>query len=364
MSTFQNMKFERNIPGVMTVAFDMPGRPVNIFDESLLRELEQLIVELEQDRELSLVVFRSGKESGFFAGADVHRIQQISAAEEAEVVLRAGQQLFDRIAALRMPTVAVIHGPCLGGGLEFALSCTWRVAREDSSTRLGLPETQLGVIPGWGGTQRLPRLIGLTPALRMILEAQRLPAGKARKLGLVDMAAPGEHFEERVQSFLTDRLAGRSVRRPRRPLMWRMLERSWLGQWGILRMARKRLGLHAEHYPALTGAMRAIAAGLRQGHEKGLATERQEFCRALFSPACRRLMDLFFLREKARKPATWCEPSLERPKPIRSIGVIGAGTMGAGISQLAACQGFRVVLKDVSQEFVEAGMSRIKTLMA
>lgn len=363
MFSFQNLKVERTNPGVMTVSFDMPGRPVNIFDESLLRELGRLIELLEQERGLSLVVFRSGKESGFFAGADVHRIQEIATAEEAEIVLNAGQQLFDRIASLPMPTMAVIHGPCLGGGLEFALSCTWRVAREDSSTRIGLPETQLGLIPGWGGTQRLPRLIGLAPALRMILEAQRLPASKARKLGLVDMAAPGERFAESVQAFLTDRLAGKTVRRPKRPVTWRFLENSRLGRWGILRMARKKLGRHAAHYPALTAALRAVEAGLRYGHARGLAAERREFCRALFSPACRRLMELFFLREKARKAATWSDPATDRPRSIRSIAVIGAGTMGAGIAQLAASQGFQLVLKDVNQELVDSGMSRIKSLM-
>src|SRR5205085_10295752 len=133
-------------------------------------------------------------------------------------------------AKLPMLTVAVIHGSCLGGGLELALACGFRVARDDGATRLGLPETQLGVIPGWGGTQRLPRLVGLEAALRMILEGQRLPAARALTLGLVDMMAPPEQFEQAVEAFLTDRLAGKPVRRPKRPLLARLRDDSWPGR--------------------------------------------------------------------------------------------------------------------------------------
>src|SRR5260221_751747 len=182
MPEFRNLRIERGKPGVMTVVIDLPDRPMNVLDEGLLRDLDALIASLEHDQVLSLVVLRSGKESGFLAGADVEQLREIASPKQAETAILAGQELYNRIARLPMQTVAVIHGPCLGGGLELALACESRVARDDESTRIGLPETQLGVIPGWGGTQRLPRLVGLEPALRMILEGQRLPAAKAQKL--------------------------------------------------------------------------------------------------------------------------------------------------------------------------------------
>src|SRR5262249_42556243 len=148
----------------------------------------------------------------------------------------------DRIAALPMPTVAVVHGPCLGGGLEFALACRFRVACDDSSTRIGCPETQLGLIPGWGGTQRLPRRVGLSRGLKMILEGERLSAAKAQKLGLIDLALSPERFEEGLHAFLTDRLAGKAVRRPKRSLQTRLLDETWFGRRLVFRIARRRLG--------------------------------------------------------------------------------------------------------------------------
>jgi 3-hydroxyacyl-CoA dehydrogenase/enoyl-CoA hydratase/3-hydroxybutyryl-CoA epimerase len=363
LNSFQNLRIEQDRPGVMTVVIDMPGRPVNVADESLLRDMAALLQRLESDRSLSLVVFRSGKESGFLAGADLNQLQQISTTEEAETALRAGQDLFTHIAELPMQTVAVIHGPCLGGGLEFALACKFRVARDDASTRLGLPETQLGLMPGWGGTQRLPRLIGVEPALRMILEGRRLPASKAQKWGLVDMAAPPDQFESELRKFLTDRLAGKPVRRPRRALSARLRDDTQPGRWMVFKMARKRLAGRGRHYPALTSAVKAIEAGFSRGLTAGLQVERDEFCRLLFTPTCRHLVELFFQRERARKPATWSGESESVTQPVQTVAVIGAGTMGAGIAQLMAYEGLNVVLKDIRQDLVAAGLDRIKKLM-
>jgi 3-hydroxyacyl-CoA dehydrogenase/enoyl-CoA hydratase/3-hydroxybutyryl-CoA epimerase len=362
MNDFRNLRIERDKPGVMTVVIDMPDRPMNVLDEGLLRDLDALVASMEQDSALSLVVFRSGKESGFLAGADVEQLHKVATSQEAETAIRAGQQLFSRIADLPMQTVAVIHGPCLGGGLELALACKFRVARDDESTRIGLPETQLGVIPGWGGTQRLPRLIGLESALRMILEGQRLPAAKAQKFGLVDMVAPAGRFESAVQAFLTDRLAGKSVRRRKRALPARLRSESWLGRKLVFRIARKRLGRRLRQYPALGGALRAIEVGLARGLPRGLDAEREEFCRALFTPACRNLLELFLQRERARKSATWSGEGIV-PRPVKTVAVVGAGTMGAGIAQLAAYQGLNVVLKDIRQVLVDDGLKRIESLM-
>src|SRR5262249_16056936 len=152
------------------------------------------------------------------------------------------------------------------------------------STRIGLPETQLGLLPAWGGTQRLPRLIGLEPAVRMILEGRRLSASKALKQGLVDMVAPPDQFEKAVRTFLTDRLAGKPVRRRTRPLAARLRDDTFLGRRLVFRLSRKRLGFRGAQYPALPAALRAMETGLKRGLAEGLKVEREEFCRLLFTP--------------------------------------------------------------------------------
>ena len=212
---WENFRIEHDARGVVTAWLDVPGRPVNVFDESVMQELFWLIERLEHASGIQAVIFRSAKESGFLAGADVSRIQTIASREEAETTSGLGQQIFDRLEKLPMPTVAVIHGPCLGGGLEFVLACRYRIACDDSRTRLGLPEIELGLLPGWGGTQRLPRLIGLASALRMILEAKKLSAREAAKWGLADLAVVPEKLNGEVDRFVSNLLAGHAPARKR-----------------------------------------------------------------------------------------------------------------------------------------------------
>ncbi len=159
---YQNFHVTTDARGVTTVTLDVPGRPVNVLNREVMQELSQIVHDLEISDQINLVVFQSGKDSGFLAGADVSAIAGIESASDAMLLIEAGQTLFQRIEWLPMPTVAVIHGPCLGGGLELAMACRYRVVRDNSSTKLGLPEIKLGLIPAWGGTQRLPRLVGLS----------------------------------------------------------------------------------------------------------------------------------------------------------------------------------------------------------
>jgi 3-hydroxyacyl-CoA dehydrogenase/enoyl-CoA hydratase/3-hydroxybutyryl-CoA epimerase len=356
---FRHLRLSRDERGVATVTIDVEGVPVNVFNEDVVGELRDVLDALERDPP-RLVVFRSEKPSGFLAGADVKRIRQIKTEAEARIVLEAGQQLFDRVERLPFPTVAVIHGPCLGGGLEFALSCRFRVARDDAAAKLGLPEVQLGLIPGWGGTQRLPRQVGLRRALGMILEGSTLSAAKAAKVGLVDRAIPADAFDAEVARFVDDRLAGKPVRRRGRGVLGTLLERTAPGRKVVFSIARKRLGRKARQYPATEAALRAVEAGQRHGHAAGLAAERDEFAGVLFDPVARNLLGLFSLRERARKLSTWAGDTPARP--VQKAAVVGAGTMGAGIAQLLAVNGIPVVLKDINNEIVAAGMKRIEAL--
>ncbi|MEJ5276205.1 MAG: 3-hydroxyacyl-CoA dehydrogenase NAD-binding domain-containing protein [Thermogemmata sp.] len=357
---WEHLRWERDEREVEVVTFDVSGSPVNIFTEGLFAELRSLVERWERSLPRA-VVFRSGKASGFLAGADVKQIQRLQTEEEVEAVLRAGQDLFTRLERLTCPTLAAIHGPCLGGGLEFALACRIRIARDDPSTRLGLPEVQLGLIPGWGGTQRLPRLIGWRRAVTMILEGSTLHARKAWEAGLVDAVYPPESWEAGIESFLADRLRGLPVPYPRRSLTDRLVDGTWAGRWWLLVQARKRLGIKAEHYPALLASLRAIEAGMRGGVEQGYAAEREEFRRVVFTPQSRRLIELFFAREKARKASTWVRAAV-RPRAFQKAVVVGGGVMGSGIAQLLAVNGLSVVIKEIQPDLAAAARQRVEEL--
>jgi 3-hydroxyacyl-CoA dehydrogenase/enoyl-CoA hydratase/3-hydroxybutyryl-CoA epimerase len=357
---FRHLRLERDARGVATVSLDVKDVPVNVFNDEVARELQEVVQRIEREKPRVLVL-RSAKPSGFLAGADVRQIRRLKSEDEVRSVLTAGQQLFDRIEQLPFPTIAVIHGPCLGGGLELALACRHRVARDDAQTKLGLPEVQLGLIPGWGGTQRLPRLVGLRRALQMILESSTLSAAKAAKVGLVDLAIQPEQFEASVERFIEDRLASRPVRRPGRGMLGGLIDGTWPGRAIVFRTARKRIRSREADYPALAAALRAVEAGYRGLPADGFAAERAEFARVVFSPTARNLIELFFQRERARKPATWVAANTT-PAPVRKAVVVGAGTMGAGIAQLVALNGIAVVMKDINDEIVASGMKKIESL--
>lgn len=366
-TAFENFQVTCDERGIATITIDLPHQPHNVFNQSVIEELAQLADRLEKESDVRFVIFRSGKASGFLAGADVTRIQSIETREEAEAIIGLGQELFTRIERLPIPTLAAIHGPCLGGGLEFALACRYRIARDDSATRLGLPEIQLGLLPGWGGTQRLPRTIGLARALQLILTGSRLPAKKAERHGLIHCAAPPERFDAEIESFVADRLAGKPLLPPKRGLVAKLRDETRLGRRLVLGAVRRKIAAQGEHYPAAPAAVRAVETGLRKSFEEGLIAERKAFVDLLFTPTCRNLLELFFARERARKSKSWVDDQAaaaarEQP-PIERIAVIGAGTMGAGIAQLAAYEGYAVALRDVDEDAVGAGMKRIERLM-
>ncbi|WP_417745270.1 3-hydroxyacyl-CoA dehydrogenase NAD-binding domain-containing protein [Rosistilla oblonga] len=368
---YKNFHVYRDDRDVVTVWIQHATRSINVFDDDVISELWQIVSDLEDDKVAKLVIFRSAHESGFMAGADVAKIAQLTASEVAEA-LGTGQSLFTRIANLEIPTLAVIAGPCLGGGLEFALACRYRIAQDSVSTRLGLPEVQLGVIPGWGGTQRLPQRVGLIQSLPMILQGKKLTASKALQVGLVDRIADEPNWKNSVDQFVRDLL-----QRPlllhqpiHKSLLTRFLDHTSIGRRITLHTARNRTARESAHYPAIPAAIRAIEAGLRRRAD-GFATERLEFSRLIETPTCRNLLELFFRRERARSLATWrsanSHPSPDHPtanhSTIHKVGIVGAGVMGAGIAQLAALKRYHVVLKEVSEELATSGMKRIEALL-
>lgn len=366
MPTYRNFTVSTDLRGVLTAALDVPERPVNVFEDSVLQELNQIVETVRNDggKSIKFVVFRSSKPTGFLAGADIHRLKSIGSEKEAAWILEQGQQLFNKIEQLPVPTLAVIHGACMGGGLEFALACKYRLAVNDAATKLALPEVKLGLLPAWGGTQRLPKKVGLIQGLTMILEGKTLNAQKALRAGLVDglISTPDSNAE--IGAFIDNRLKGNPLRGRRRNWMEFGLESNPLGHMLALKQARANIAKHSQQYPALAKIIDSVAAGLgsRRVTDTGLATERRGFTELLFGPVAPNLIELFLLAEKAKKASTWTGGS--EGQKVKKIAVIGAGTMGAGIAQACAGSGYQVVLQDIKQEFVDRGMTTIRDIFA
>jgi 3-hydroxyacyl-CoA dehydrogenase/enoyl-CoA hydratase/3-hydroxybutyryl-CoA epimerase len=287
----------------------------------------------------------------------------VKSAGDATVLAAVGQALFDKVASFRVPVIAVIHGPCLGGGLEFALACDYRLVVDAPGTQLGLPEIELGLLPAWGGTQRLPRVIGLERAFNVILGARRLNPRDALRWGLADAQAASDKDVPRELDKLLQR-AAKEGKRPKTSLprhTWRqsLLESNTFGRRvlfkGTERYLRRRV---PDDMPAPREALEAIRVGMSQGMDAGLAYERDAVGHLALTPACHNLIGLFFQREEARKlPAAWKDAPA-----ARRIGIVGAGAMGAGIAQLAALRGFEVVLQEVSEEALGTGLLKIAAL--
>jgi 3-hydroxyacyl-CoA dehydrogenase/enoyl-CoA hydratase/3-hydroxybutyryl-CoA epimerase len=364
---------ERDPEGVLALILDVPGHSVNVLNRQVLADLDAALDAIAVSK-APLVVVRSGKKSGFLAGADLQEFLSIQDAASAEAVSASGQHLFAKLAATPMPTIAAISGACLGGGLELALACDYRLVFDKPSTQLGLPEVELGLLPAWGGTQRLPRLIGLERALRVILDRKRLNAVEAFRWGLADALAATENELREQFACLAARAIGEGKRRIPTPLLFRKGWRGPLRTWRqrllesnpfgrrILLQAAERLMRRRvpDDMPAPFEALEAVRTGIHHGMAAGLAYERSAAGRLAVSPACRNLIRLFIQTQKSDKLPE--ELRDVAPAEVRRVGVVGAGTMGAGIAQLAAFKGCKVVVQDVSQAALDAGLARIEGL--
>lgn len=350
---------------LLTVWLDSPNRSVNVFDADMLAGLESVVEHIASLPErYRAVVFRSRKPSGFFAGADVNAIAEISDKDTASAIVERGQRLMAHVASLPLPTIAAIHGVCMGGGLEFALSCRFRFASDEVSTLLALPEIKLGVIPGWGGTQRLPKLVGAQKALQIILKGAPLTAAKSKRCGLVDEIFSADIWEHSLAQKV-ERIAAGTYVRPRRRLamMDRFLDGTALGRRILFRTARKKLAREAEQYPAVKQAIGAIESAF-SAHRDGFAVERAAFVELLFSRTAKSLLGLFLQRDRAKRISTWTNVSSEsKVEKFERVAIIGAGAMGAGIGALAAMRGCSVVFKEIDAPAADSGRVRVEALL-
>ena len=346
-------RVERQAGGIAHLVFDHPARKVNVLDAESLGDLDLALTELEGGEALQGVVLVSGKRGSFIAGADVAAIGSLTDREQVLALIRRAHLAFNRLAQLPCPTVAAIDGICLGGGTELALACDSRIASDEPATQIGLPEVLLGIFPGFGGSQRLPRLVGLSAALDLILTGRALDARRAEKAGLIARAVPAAWLIERAH----ERLAAlarrpaprrRDAYRPRGLGAW-FVDRTPFGQ--ALALGRARSMTRARtggHYPAPLAAIDVLERTLRLPLDAGLAIEASRVADLVVGPVCKNLVRIFELSERAKKDPVG-DPAL-KPAPVGTMLLVGAGVMGGGIAELASRSGIQVRVRDLKPE--------------
>jgi 3-hydroxyacyl-CoA dehydrogenase/enoyl-CoA hydratase/3-hydroxybutyryl-CoA epimerase len=354
------------LDGIAVVTLDLPGEPVNKVTAELRDDFAALFDEFEGETDIRGIVLASGKADTWIAGADIDEFLTLRTPAQAEALSRSGQALLARLETLRVPVVAAIHGACLGGGLETALACHYRIASDHPKTVLALPEVQLGLLPGAGGTQRLPRLIGLQRALDMILTSRNVRAKKACQMGLVDeLVHPAILLDVAIARAreLADgtRVASHALKG--RGAADRLLEDNRLGRTIVFRKARdgvmKKTG---GHYPAPLAAIEVVQAGFEKGEEAGYAEESRRFGELAMTDVSKQLIFLFFATTALKKDPGVSFPAPE-PREVHGLGVIGAGFMGAGITSVAVQQGTPVRLKDTDLARVAKGLGAVSEVL-
>ncbi|SDF62703.1 MULTISPECIES: 3-hydroxyacyl-CoA dehydrogenase NAD-binding domain-containing protein [Rhodanobacteraceae] len=348
---FKHWKTSVGDDGIVVLTFDREGSSANALSREVLDELDKLVERLTIEGPRGVVI-HSAKPSGFAVGADIREFVEYAHTGTVLENIENGQRVFDNLARLPCPTVAAIHGACMGGGTELALACRLRIAADDEATKIGLPEVMLGIHPGWGGSARLPRLIGAPDALPAMLTGKPFNARRAKAVGLVDrVARPDELLAEARQ------LARRPTRRPlaQRAKAWAT---NTLPARAILApMVRKQTAakVRKEHYPAPFALIDVWARG-GSSIQQRLRLEAKSVAKLATTPTARNLIRIFFLQERLKGLGGGTEHG------IKHVHVVGAGTMGGDIAAWSALKGFDVTLQDRELRFVEPAIARARTL--
>ncbi|RLA67054.1 MAG: fatty-acid oxidation protein subunit alpha [Epsilonproteobacteria bacterium] len=343
--------------GIATLTFDTPDSEVNVLCFDALYELEQVISQINKDRSVKALFIESAKSHIFIAGADIKEIKAFKSSSETLDKLRHGQEIFNSLENLPFPTVAMIDGACLGGGLELAMACKYRIATNDTHTRIGLVEVSLGIIPGLGGTQRLPLLVGFAKAIELITASKRLKGDKALKLGLVDAATPSGYLgfkkEEYIKEILSDTLAEK-VAKKRQGIKW--YEMFLPVKMLIAKMARSAVIKQTSgHYPAPLKAIDVLEKTLTMSLTEGLKIELEVFEPLATSQISKNLIELFFTSELLKKETF----SKAKSNIVQSSAVVGVGTMGSGIAWALANKEIPVRLGARKMESIASAISKM-----
>jgi 3-hydroxyacyl-CoA dehydrogenase/enoyl-CoA hydratase/3-hydroxybutyryl-CoA epimerase len=343
------LTLEKDEHGVAILTYDLPGRPMNVITDQGTQELNAMVEVIAGDDEIKAVVL-TGKPENFLAGADISMIQKVKTEADAYNISRALQKVLKKYEDLPKPVIAAINGPCLGGGLEVALACHYRIASTSPKTVLGLPEVKLGLLPGAGGTQRLPRLIPLDQAMDGILTGKNFRPEKAKAIGLVDEAVPPEKLKEVAYQRALAMAQGKfEIKRDLPPLPPPQMLAGLYEQAKVM-VQKQAKGL----YPAPLEILESVNKGLAEGLEAGYEEESRRFGKLVLSKEAAALMHVFFVDTAAKADRGVAKEV--KPYSLKKIGVLGAGIMGAGIAAIKADKGYTVRMKDVSMEAVGKGL--------
>lgn len=350
MNALKHWKVEEKDNGIVWLLIDREGEKVNTFNVPLLEELGEILSWLETNKAAKGVVITSAKKTGFVMGADIEQFTKVQDFDQAYAFIRSAHDLFDRLEALKIPTLALINGMCLGGGMELALACDYRIAVDDQKSKLGLPEVNLGIFPGWGGSVRLPRLIGAPKAMGLMLTG-RLVSGKAAyKMGIVDAATPSRHLEAAAEMFMA------KPPKKHQPSKLEALTNMSLSRKLLAHQMRKQVAKKAriDHYPA---PYKLIANWERHGvSRKAFDGEAKAVAELVLGETAQNLIRVFFLQQRLKGLA---KGVAFKPKHVH---VIGAGTMGGDIAAWCALRGMTVTLQDREAKYIAPAMKRAAKL--
>ncbi len=339
--------------GISHLIMNDESESMNTLKASFIDEISCLIKKIKADSAIKGLIFVSGKKDSFIAGADINMLDDCNSEAEAETLSRQGQMIFDQLENLNIPVVAAIHGACLGGGLELAMACHYRVCSLSAKTSLGLPEVQLGLLPGGGGTQRLPKLVGVQKALDMMLTGKQLRPKQALKSGLVDDAVPVEILIDVAEKLIVNQKS--STKKAKKSVVNQLLENNTVGQNIVFKQATKTvLAKTKGNYPAPLHIIECVKVGIQQAPAKGYQTEASLFAKLVMSPESAQLRNIFFATTQMKK-----ESGVENVKAKKLIrtAVLGGGLMGGGIAFVTATKAkLPVRIKDISAQGITTGL--------
>jgi len=348
-SPYRHWRLDGDPDGIVWLTFDREGASTNTFSKEVMDELGAIIDRLAAERPKGLVI-RSGKESGFIAGADVDEFTRIDEVEEALAIVRRGWDVFNRLAALPFPTVALVRGFCMGGGFELALACRYRIAIDEPATRFALPEVMLGILPGWGGVKRLPKVVGPSAALDLMMTGRSVDARRAKRMGLVDAAVPPRVMENAARIMILEAPKPRAL-----PFVQRLMNGPLKSIVAAMARAQLQKRARREHYPAPYAILELWE---RHDGDPFLPPPRDPASIAYLvqHPTAKNLIRIFGLQERMK--------SLGKDSPFQAkrVHVIGAGTMGGDIAAICALRGLTVTLQDTTPERLAPAMKRAAEL--
>lgn len=344
---YEHWKLDIDNQDIAWLTLDRSDSAVNSLNEPVLREFDHILNLLGQKRQAKAVIIQSGKKTGFIVGADISQFKQLSSADEATQLIKKGQEIFNKLENLPIPTIALISGFCLGGGLELALACTYRIAEDSGKTKLGLPEVKLGIHPGWGGTVRLPKLTGAMAAMDIILTGKNLRPKVAKKLGVIHEAVPKRLIKQAALAYALN-----PPKQSKPSLFIKLQNVQWIRPiLGKLFRTQLKKKIKEKHYPA---PFKVVKNWINYNvyADKAMQKEAESIGSLLVSDTSKNLVKVFFMQEKLKGLARGVDFS------VNHVHVVGAGVMGGDIAAWCAIKGLKVTLQDQSPQFIGGAIKR------